>query len=49
MIRNKTFILDEKSEKSILESKEPVSGTLIQHELNFFEFETKMRKIINQI
>lgn len=29
--------------------KEPVVASLIQHELNFFEFETKMRKVMYDI
>jgi len=29
--------------------KEAVTASLIQHELNFFEFETKMRKVMFDI
>ena len=29
--------------------KEPIVASLIQHELNFFEFETKMRKVMYDI
>ena len=43
------FVLDDEDEKSNINSKDVVSGTLIQHELNFFEFETKMRKVMYDI
>ena len=41
------YVLDDDDEK--LEGKEPITSTLIQHELNFFEFETKMRKVMFDI
>lgn len=41
------YILEDDNEKQ--ESNEPISSTLIQHELNFFEFETKMRKFMYDI
>jgi hypothetical protein len=44
------FVLDDEDDKkSMVNSKEAVTGSIIQHELHFFEFETKMRKVMYDI
>jgi len=41
------YVLDDEDDKN--DNQGPVTGSLIQHELNFFEFETKMRKVMYDI
>lgn len=44
------YVLDDGDGKnSNINNKEAVTGSIIQHELHFFEFETKMRKVMYDI